>query len=522
MDASTKFQLAELLFCGGLGAILGIAIGWLVATLFSSKAIRNATELGERARLDAENLLKEAKITTKEEMLKAKDDFERNTRDRRVELQKLEERLTNREGTLERKLDAIDARSAESDKREQKLRKDEEQLRAESEKVGQIRTEQLKELERVAGLTREQAAEQILSRLASELETERANMLRRFQEEERVEWERQARDVMITAMERYAGDCAYERTTSTIPLPNDEMKGRIIGREGRNIRAIEAATGVSVLIDDTPEAVVISCFDPVRREIARITMERLIADGRIHPTRIEEMVEKVTKEIDAEILKIGQETVERMNVTGVKQNIIKLLGRLKYRFSYSQNVLNHSIEVAHFMGSIANQIGLNEQKARRAGLFHDIGKAVDHEVEGTHAIIGVDLLRRNNEDDEIIRAIGCHHEEMECNTPYGNLLKICDKLSAGRPGARAETTELYIKRLEQMETIGKSFPGVEVCYAIQAGRELRVLVQPEKINEDRAIILARDIATQIEKEMRYPGQIKVTVVRETRVTEYAK
>jgi ribonuclease Y len=347
-------------------------------------------------------------------------------------------------------------------------------------------------------------------------------MIKRTEDEAKEKADKEARKIIGLAIQRCAAEHAVETTVSVVNLPSDEMKGRIIGREGRNIRAIEAATGASVLIDDTPEAVVISCFDPVRREIARLTMERLIADGRIHPTRIEEMVEKVTKEVENDILKVGQETIEKLNVTGVKQNIVKLIGRLKYRYSYSQNVLNHSIEVAYLMGAIASQIGLDERKARRAGLLHDIGKAVDHEVEGTHALIGVDLLKRNGEDDEVARAVGCHHEEMECSTPYGTLLKICDKLSASRPGARAETTELYIKRLEQMEGIGKAFPGVEICYAIQAGRELRVLVHPEKIGEDKALLLARDIAGQIEKEMRYPGQIKVTVIRETRVTEYAK
>ncbi len=508
-----------------LALIVGIAcflVGYLLKALFDRSAIRGAAELEEKARRDAENMKKEAKIAAKEEMIKAKDEFERDTRERRVEIQKLEERLATRESTLERKADTLDGRATDLDKRDQKLRKEEENLRAENDKVAQVRAQQVKELERVAGLSREQAAEQIMNRLASELETERAVMIRRSQEEERQELERQAKEVMLTAMERYAADCTYERTTATIPLPNDEMKGRIIGREGRNIRAIEAATGASVLIDDTPEAVVISCFDPVRREIARLTMERLIADGRIRPTRIEEMVEKVTKEVENDILKVGQETVERLNITGLKQNIVKLVGRLKYRYSYSQNVLNHSVEVAYLMGAIASQIGLDERKARRAGLLHDIGKAVDHEVEGTHALIGVDLLKRNAEDDEVVRAVGCHHEEMECSTPYGTLLKICDKLSASRPGARAETTELYIKRLEQMEGIGKAFPGVDICYAIQAGRELRVIVQPEKVNEDKALLLARDIAGQIEKEMRYPGQIKVTVIRETRVTEYAK
>ena len=300
------------------------------------------------------------------------------------------------------------------------------------------------------------------------------------------------------------------------------MKGRIIGREGRNIRAIEAACGVSVLIDDTPEAVVISCFDPVRRQIARIALERLVADGRIHPTRIEEVTAKVQQEVEADITKAGQDTLQNLGITGVRQNVVKLLGRLKYRYSYSQNVLQHSIEVAHFMKIIAEQSGLDVQKAVRVGLFHDLGKAVDHEVEGSHAIIGADLLKRAGESDEVVNAVACHHEDRERTSLLGVLVCICDTISASRPGARSETTELYLKRLEELESIGLSFDGVENCYAIQAGRELRVIVEPVKIDENTSAALARDIAGRVEKEMRYPGQIRVTVVRETRAVEYAK
>lgn len=503
-------------------AVTCFMAGFVLKTLAVRSARRDAHEVKAQAQAEAETIIKEAKVAAKEEVLKAKDEFELSTRERRQEQQKFEERLDAREASLERKSDLLETRASEVEKREQKVRRDEEQLRADTDKLQELRQKQTQELERVAGLTREQAREQIMHRLTSDLEAERGAAIRRFQEDARQELEREAQNVMVSAMERYAADCTYERTTSTIPLPNDEMKGRIIGREGRNIRALEAATGVSVLIDDTPEAVVISCFDPVRREIARVAMDRLIADGRIHPTRIEEMVEKVTKEIDGEILKAGQETVERLAITGVKQPLIKLLGRLKYRYSFSQNVLAHSEEVAYFMGVIAAQLGLDERKARRIGLFHDIGKAVDHEVEGSHAIIGMDLLKRNGEDDEVVRAVGCHHEETECTTVYGVLVKICDKLSASRPGARSETTELYLKRLEQLEDIGRSFPGVDGCYAIQAGREVRILVIPERVDENQAAILARDVAQKIEKEMRYPGQIRVTVIRETRATGIAK
>ncbi len=496
--------------------------GYAIKTLIDRGAAKDAADQRAAARRDADSVLKEARIEAKEVVIKAKDEFEKTTHERRNEQQKLEERLEARELTLERKSDTLDNRSSDLDRRDQKARADEERARQETARVEELRQKQIHELERIAGLSRDQARDQILSRLNSELETERGTLLRRFQDETRQELEREGRDIMVTAMERYAGDCAYERTTATIPLPGDEMKGRIIGREGRNIRALEAATGVSVLIDDTPEAVVITCFDPVRREIARVALERLIADGRIHPTRIEEMVEKVTKEMDADLQKCGQEVIERLRIAGVKPALVKNLGRLKYRYSFSQNVLAHSEEVAGFMGAIAAQLGLDEQKARRIGLFHDIGKAVDHEIEGSHAVIGMDLLKRHGEDDETAQAVGCHHEDIECNSLYGALAKICDKLSASRPGARSETTELYIKRLEQLEAIGLSFPGVDSCYAIQAGRELRVLVVPEKISESQAAVLARDAAQKIEKEMRYPGQIKVTVIRETRASDLAK
>ena len=329
-------------------------------------------------------------------------------------------------------------------------------------------------------------------------------------------------NTMVNAIQRYSGDCTYERTTATIPLPNDEMKGRIIGREGRNIRAMEAATGVNILIDDTPEAVVISCFDPIRKEIARRLMEKLISDGRIHPTRIEELIKKISREIDEEVFSVGERAVLDCGLHGVPKALINLLGRLQFRFSFSQNVLKHSIETAAFMGAMAAELKLDEQKARRIGLFHDIGKAVDHEVEGTHAAIGADLLRKYNENKDVINAVAAHHCEVEATSIYGILVNACDALSASRPGARSETTELYLKRLEQLETIAKEFPGVDSCFALQAGREVRVVVQPEKVSEAQANLMARDICLRIEKEMNYPGQIKVSIIRETRAVEYAK
>jgi len=497
-------------------------VGYAFKTMKDRSAMREAEEVMQNARREADSIVKEAKIAAKEDLLKSRDDFEKSTKDRRIEVQKLEQRLSAKETNIERKADLVESRMSDLEGREAQLRKQQEANQSEAERLSQLIDRELRELERIASLSQDEARKQLLSRLGETLESERGTLIRRYQEENKQRLTREAQETMVTAMQRYAGDCAYERTTSTIPLPNEEMKGRIIGREGRNIRAIEAATGANVLIDDTPEAVVVSCFDPVRREIARGSLERLVSDGRIHPTRIEDMVAKVKTEVEAEIQKAGQEAVEKLGLTRVRQNLVPLLGRLKYRYSYSQNVLQHSLEVAHMMGGIAAQLDLDEQKARRAGLFHDIGKAVDHEVEGSHATIGADILKRAGESEEIINAVGAHHEDMEKMSLISILVEICDTLSASRPGARAETTELYLKRLEKLESIGMEFDGVESCFAIQAGRELRVIVEPEQISEDKAAVLARDMAERIEKEMRYPGQIKVAVIRETRAVEYAK
>ncbi len=505
-----------------IGCAVGSGIGFWIKARQQKHAQQTAEQVTKNARRDADNILKEATIAAKEEQLKSRDEFEKATKERRAELQRLEERLEARESNLERKADLMEARFSEIEKREEKVREQSETNRRKGEELQELIDRKMKDLEQVASLTQEEAKKLLLDRLSDQLESERGGLIRRFQDETKQRFEREAREIMITAMERYAGDCAYERTTCTIPLPNDEMKGRIIGREGRNIRAIEAAAGINVLIDDTPEAVVISCFDPVRRQIGRLALERLVSDGRIHPTRIEEMVQKVTGEIEAEIVKTGQEVVELLGVTNVRPNLVKLLGRLKYRYSYSQNVLQHSIEVARLMGAIAAQLGMDEHKAIRAGLFHDIGKAVDHEVEGTHALIGADILKRAGEDEEIVLSVGAHHEEMERTSPMAILVGICDTISAGRPGARSETTELYLKRLEQLEGIGTRHNGVNSCFAIQAGRELRVIVDADKMDEARSAVLARDIACEIEKEMRYPGQIRVSVIRETRAVEYAR
>lgn len=517
-----------------LGILVVLLLGSVILLLVGRKSKQDAEEkmlsqardeadlIRKKAGLDADTIVKEAKIKAKEELIATRDQFEKDTVDRRREMQKIENRLTVKEDNLDKKQEQLDKKLSELDERDKALKAYSETVHLKEAELNISLGKQLSELERIAQMSRDEAKEQLLGMLEESLESERGVLIRRYQEDNKQKIIQSAQEIMITAMQRYAGDCAYERTTSTIPLPNEEMKGRIIGREGRNIRTIEAATGVNVLIDDTPEAVVISCFDPVRREIARLTMERLVSDGRIHPARVEEIVAKMKKDVEAEIQKAGQDAVTQLGVTRLRPNIITLLGRLKYRYSFSQNVLMHSIEVASMMGAIAAQVGLDERKARRAGLLHDIGKAVDHEVEGTHALIGADLLKRAGEDEEIVNAVAAHHEEVKKSGLLAILVQICDTLSASRPGARSETTELYLKRLEQLETIGNSFDGVETCYAIQAGRELRVIVKPEKISEDQAAILAHDMAERIEKEMRYPGQVRVSVIRETRSIDYAK
>ncbi len=543
--AMAALPLAETDGSGSAGLLIGVAvvsfaIGAVVFSLIFRRKVAIDSNLAENARKEAEAIKAEAEkeanmIREKadleaektrnraaEQRIAAKEKFDNEVSERRRELQRSEERLTAKEDNVDKKMEQLETRISDLDRRDKELRNRQEKLNNEQAALAAKAQQQLQELERIAGMSQDEARDILLARLEECLEQDRGTLIRRFQEENKQKLQADAQEIMVNAMQRYAGDCAYERTTSTIPLPNEDMKGRIIGREGRNIRTIEAATGVNVLIDDTPEAVVISCFDPVRREIARITMERLVADGRIHPARVEEMVNKVKKEVENEIQKAGQETVAQLGITRLRPNIVNLIGRLKYRYSFSQNVLMHSIEVASMMGAIAASVGLDERKAKRAGLLHDIGKAVDHEVEGTHAAIGAELLKRAGEDEDIVNAVAAHHEEVEKTSLMAILVQICDTLSASRPGARSETTELYLKRLEQLEEIGNSFEGVENCYAIQAGRELRVIVQPEKISEDRAAVLAHDMAERIEKEMRYPGQVRVSVIRETRAVDFAK
>ena len=514
----------------GALAVVTAAAGWFIGV---KRAEKSFNEKGRRARTDAEGILadarrdadrilKEARIDTRDEIQKLREECDRELRERRSQQQKSEQRLVQREEAIERKNDTLDHKIHAVEKQEAEMETIRKRLAGKEEELKNQISKQIDELQRIAQLSRDEAKTILLDKMQNEVRNESGLLVRNLMEEAKQKAERESRRILAYAIQRYASDCTYERTTASIPLPNDEMKGRIIGREGRNIRAIEAATGVSILIDDTPETVVISCFDPVRKEIARQLMERLIGDGRIHPTRVEELVKKITREVDEEIYSAGEAAVLETGLQCVAPAIIKLLGRLKFRYSFSQNVLQHSLETAYFMGMIAAELGLDEQKAKRIGLFHDIGKAIDHEVEGSHAAIGADVLRKHNEAKDVIYAVSAHHAEVEPQSLYDVLINACDTLSASRPGARSETTELYLKRLEQLEAIAGDFSGVESCFALQAGREIRVIVTPEKVSEGEAQMLARDICSRIEKEMNYPGQIKVTIIRETRSVEYAK
>ena len=518
--------MMSIVFAGGgallVGLIAGFVVHFLVIRAAGSKSVSAAARIRQEAEHEAERLLREARVTAKSDVFKIKEEFESEMKERRKELQSSERRLAQKEENLDRKADSFENKVRSLEKKEHEIDLFKERLSAREEELKKQISLQIDELQRISEMDRETATKMLLEKLKGEVENECGVLIRNLVEESRQKAERESQRLLMLAIQRYAGDCTYERTTATIPLPSDEMKGRIIGREGRNIRALEAATGVNILIDDTPEAVVISCFDPIRKEVARRLLEKLIADGRIHPTRIEELIKKIRKEIDEEVFDAGEKAVLDCGLQGVPKPLITLLGRLQFRFSFSQNVLKHSVETAAFMGVIAAEMGLDIQKAKRIGLFHDIGKAVDHEVEGTHAAIGADLLRKYNEAKDVINAVAAHHEEVEGTSLYAFLANACDALSASRPGARSETTELYLKRLEQLEKIAGEFDGVESCFALQAGREIRVVVQPEKISEAQAQVLSREICLRIEKEMNYPGQIKVSVIRETRAVEYAK
>ena len=502
--------------------VLGFYTRALFARVHASAEEKRAELTLEKAQKDAEVIRKEAQIQARDEVIRAREAFENEIRARRQELLALEERIAAREANLDRKLGLLDKKEQTLESRMEELDKTREGLKAREAEVQALIQQQRQKLQDVAALTQEEARRNLLAKVEEELKGETGQLIRRFQEEARNASETEAREIITRAIQRYAADQVAEVTTCSITLPNDEMKGRIIGREGRNIRALEAATGVNFLIDDTPELVVISSFDPLRRETARVSLERLMADGRIHPARIEEVVAKVREEMEEVTRAAGEEALFELGLQGVAPELVRTLGRLKYRQSYAQNALRHSIETAHLMGMMAADLGLDPQIAKRVGLFHDLGKALSHEVEGNHAIIGGDLLRRYGESPVVVNAVAAHHGEVEASNLYAVLASAADAISASRPGARSETTAIYLKRLEKLEAIANSFRGVEKSYAMQAGREIRVIVEPAKIDDHEAMQMARNISKQIEQELKYPGQIKVTVVRETRCVEYAK
>ena len=509
-----------------IGLAAGLFIGILACILYRNKKakddkekIANAEEEALRIINDAiksaESKKREATLEAKEEILRSRKEYEKEEKERRADLQKQERRLQQKEENIDRKTDAIE-------KKEEAIAQKHAALDKENEEIKIIKRSQTEMLERISGFTADEAKKYLIEQVESEVTHETALKIKEIEARAKDEADQYAREIVASAIQRCAADHVAEITVSVVPLPNDEMKGRIIGREGRNIRTIETLTGVDLIIDDTPEAITVSCFEPVRREVARLALEKLIADGRIHPTHIEEMVAKARREVDAVIKSEGERAVLETGVRGLHPELVKLLGRLHYRTSYGQNVLQHSIEVAHLAGMMAAELGADVATAKRAGLLHDIGKAVDHELEGTHVALGVEFLRKYHEREDVIHAVQAHHNDVEPQTVVACLVQAADAISAARPGARRENIENYIKRLEKLEEITGSYPGVETSYAIQAGREVRVMVKPEQVSEDDMVILARELAKRIESELEYPGQIKVHVLRETKVIEYAK
>ena len=494
---------------------VGIAHRKKQAELAMGSAEQEAKRIISEAIKTAEAKKKEAVLEGKDEIHRLRNESEKELSDRRKEVQRQERRIQQKEETLDKKIENLENKDEILNG---KIRQAEERL----EEAEAVKKSQFEMLERISGFTMEQAKDYLLKNLEDELTHDKAVKLMEFEQQTRDEAEKSAREIISMAIQRCAADHVAEATISVVPLPNDEMKGRIIGREGRNIRAIETMTGVDLIIDDTPEAITLSCFEPVRREIARIALERLISDGRIHPARIEETIEKARREVEATIKQEGERAVIEAGVNGVHPELVKLLGRLRYRTSYGQNVLNHSLEVSFLAGIMASELGLDPTIARRAGLLHDIGKALDHEIEGSHVDIGVDVARKYKESETVVHAIQAHHGDVEAKTVIACLVQAADAISAARPGARRENLENYVKRLEKLEEVASSFEGVDRCFAIQAGREIRIMVKPEIITDDRMVLLARQICTKIESDLEYPGQIKVNIIRESRAIEYAK
>jgi ribonuclease Y len=506
--------------------IISVCAGYLLRKYIAEKKIQDAEtqarHILEQAKKEAQDRRREVELEAKDLLYRTRQDFERETKDRRQEIANSEKRLTQKEENIDRRLGLLEAKEKEIEARLENSKKQEEAIKAKETQLHSLVAEEKERLQKISSLSAEEAKQILLSRLNEELNVEKAVVIKRQEEELRSAVDKKSKELVSLAIQKCAVEHTVESTVSVVNLPNDEMKGRVIGREGRNIRALEMATGVDVIIDDTPEAVTLSAFDPTRREIARLSLEKLISDGRIHPGRIEEIVEKTKKEMEEKIREEGERVAFETGVNGLHPETLKLLGRLKYRTSFGQNALQHSKEVSLILGALAQEIGMDFKLARRIGLLHDIGKAVDHQIEGTHAKIGADLARKYNESAEVVHAIEAHHEEAQPQSLFAILAVAADAISASRPGARRETLETYIKRLEKLESIANLFKGVEKSFAIQAGREIRVIVQPEKINDSEAINLARDIRKKIEEGMEYPGQIKVTVIRETRAIEYAK
>ena len=506
-----------------VAVVLAAAITWPCAISYRKKVVEakignaedRAREIIDEALKTAETKKREAMLEVKEESMKTRNELEKETKERRAELQRYERRVLSKEEALDKKTEAIERREAGFAVREGQLEK----RRAE---VEELSAKRLQELERISGLTSEQAKEYLLKTVEDDVKHETAKLVKELESRAKEEANKKAKDYIVTAIQKCAADHVAETTISVVQLPNDEMKGRIIGREGRNIRTLETMTGVDLIIDDTPEAVILSGFDPIRREVARIALEKLIVDGRIHPARIEEMVEKAQKEVDTMIREEGEAATLEVGVHGIHPELVRLLGRMKFRSSYGQNALKHSIEVAHLAGLLAGEIGVDVRMAKRAGLLHDIGKSIDHEMEGSHIQIGVDLCKKYKESATVINAVESHHGDVEPTSLIACIVQAADTISAARPGARRETLETYTNRLKQLEDIANSFKGVEKSFAIQAGREVRVMVVPDQVDDAAMVLMARDISKQIEAELEYPGQIKVNVIRESRVTDYAK
>jgi len=520
MDFTSVIFLGIIVFAAGF--LLAFWIRTRLTARKISAADDEAHKIIEDAQKESDTIRKEAKLHAKDELYQMKVDFENETKEIRSEFKSLEKRLAQKEEGIDRKTEQLERRDAGISKREQQNIERERWLQGQEEKCQAMIEQQKVQLERISGFTGDEAKELLIKAMENEARYEAAKSIKRIENESREQADRKARKIIATAIQRYAGDYVAERTVSVVNLPSDEMKGRIIGREGRNIRALEAATGIDLIIDDTPEAVILSGFNPVRREVARLSLERLVDDGRIHPARIEETVKKVSQEIGAEIREAGEQAAFDLGVHGIHPELIQHIGKLKFRTSYGQNILRHSVEVGFLCGIMAAELGLNIKQAKRVGLLHDIGKAIDHEVEGPHALIGAKLAKKYGESPRVVHAISAHHEDVPPTSVLAVLLQAADTLSGARPGARREILETYVKRLEELEKVARSFTGISKSYAIQAGRELRIIAESETVSDAEAILLSRDIAKKIEESMSYPGQIKVTVIRETRAVEYAK